>query len=242
MDQYSARNVLRPVSNTAHAMRRLEEMISAYNWGNTMPGSAANTPGATPERNLPMPFNPTPIVGRHVERDRGYVRLLRSDGTYVYEHRFVMARHLGRDLTPDEVVHHINGNTSDNRIDNLRLMNQSEHISLHATDMWATGRLRPQSRPRLAEGQWSFAHASCIACGTTHRPHMAGGKCRRCYLRDYQRERRGSVVLYEWSRRHAHCVRCGTTARKHVGKGLCQQCYDAVRHATRSSSKDSMRS
>ena len=48
-------------------------------------------------------------------------RHLTNGATAIAEHRLVMARHLGRPLGPGEVVHHINGNRTDNRIENLEL-------------------------------------------------------------------------------------------------------------------------
>lgn len=48
-----------------------------------------------------------------------------------YEHRYIMEQCIGRKLTSDEVVHHINGDPLDNRLDNLQVMSRAEHTKLH---------------------------------------------------------------------------------------------------------------
>jgi len=53
---------------------------------------------------------------------------------YVREHRLVMEQHLGRYLDDNEVVHHINGETQDNRVDNLEVMSWADHRREHLKD------------------------------------------------------------------------------------------------------------
>ncbi|HEX5519759.1 MAG TPA: HNH endonuclease [Candidatus Nitrosocosmicus sp.] len=49
----------------------------------------------------------------------------------VLRHRYEMELQIGRYLTKDEEVHHINENKLDNRIENLQLLSKKEHRILH---------------------------------------------------------------------------------------------------------------
>ena len=70
--------------------------------------------------------------------DSGYVLIYNPDHPYsegtghIYEHRLVMEAHIGRYLTKEEVIHHIDGDKENNKIENLMLFkNNSDHLRYH---------------------------------------------------------------------------------------------------------------
>ena len=62
--------------------------------------------------------------------ENGY-KVLYNNGNSRKEHILVMEQHIGRKLKLGEIVHHIDGNKTNNDISNLQLMTAQEHSRMH---------------------------------------------------------------------------------------------------------------
>jgi len=91
---------------------------------------------------------------RKHSKDR-YIRIVRKNGKAVVEHRLIMENHLGRKLTKEETIHHLDGDCTNNNIKNLLLLSSNaEHRLYEATlNQFAKqilfGKLKPRNFKKL---------------------------------------------------------------------------------------------
>jgi hypothetical protein len=128
--------------------------------------------GAYRSKNLCGSSSPLWRGGRTLH-GAGYIRIRIGRGQPmtdchgdILEHRYIMSQHLGRILSSNDIVHHLNGDRTDNRIENLFLYSShSEHQKSHATKII----------PKFCQ------------CG---RKHYARGMCINCYMRWHRRKQK----------------------------------------------------
>jgi hypothetical protein len=68
--------------------------------------------------------------GKSGSRNKKYL-VVYNNGKYKMLHRIIVEKHLGRKLSDDEIVHHIDGDGLNNSINNLQIMTRSEHSRHH---------------------------------------------------------------------------------------------------------------
>jgi hypothetical protein len=79
--------------------------------------------------------------------------LVQGHGRYYAWARIVVENNLGRELSRGEVVHHINGDPSDDRIENLQVTDPQGHLDEHRASYYE--RMRKPRETRI-----------CPVCGT----------------------------------------------------------------------------
>lgn len=81
----------------------------------------------------------------------GYLRMYAGKHPFangrkeIHVHVMVMEIYIGRALSQDECVHHVNGIKTDNRLENLELMKHAEHSRYHNIE-FSKNRQRVQGR------------------------------------------------------------------------------------------------
>lgn len=139
-------------------------------------------------------FNPKPHwrtlkKGEPCLTKYGYFRI-NVDGKRILQHRYVMEQYLGRKLQPSERIHHINGDKTDNRIENLELMNNNaEHMKKYHPAEW---------KKRKNNGELSAETIHNII----DRVFLPFGAYNTCFCGKEIEARNLCPTHYEWAHRH----------------------------------------
>lgn len=123
--------------------------------------------------------------------DKGYLRGYVPDhpnsdkSGQIYQHVYVMSFELGRPLTKDEVVHHIDRNKKNNAVNNLHVMSRRDHTLLH---LWEDYGIRREDKAcKYCDGIFTPTDAKQIFCSLTCSALYQGLKTKRPSKEDLYR-------------------------------------------------------
>lgn len=132
-------------STVAIAHEHSGQSVSNLSAANENPAEVGHTGprGKEPDNGL---NSQVPAASREEAKSAYWRRKI--GGRCVDNHRLVAEQMLGRKLRRNEVVHHKNGDTTDDRPENLEVMTRSAHSRLHRLGHVPTGPA-PVSTPRV---------------------------------------------------------------------------------------------
>ena len=105
----------------------------------------------------------------------GVTRIYTGYGEWIYEHRLIMEQHLGRKLLSNEIIHHIDCDSTNNNINNLHLCDSKEtHRAIHVSmskvgfsllnqNIWFNRDLQSYVLELCAKAQYDFKVSDIIA-------------------------------------------------------------------------------
>jgi hypothetical protein len=89
-----------------------------------------------------------------------YIKIKHPRWGLIDQHRAVMQDHLDQKLPRNMVVHHKNGNTHDNRLENLEVMSLSDHTRMHCKEGGWHKRMYLNGLPKNA--RFTYVEAEAI--------------------------------------------------------------------------------
>lgn len=110
-------------------------------------------------------LNPNFKSGKYINH-QGYIVVLvpakernKKENKYIFEHRLVIEKCIGKKIKSTEQVHHINGVKTDNRLENLELLGIGEHASKHQQELRKSiGEVKYMEAKRLINKGLPYKH------------------------------------------------------------------------------------
>ncbi len=125
------------------------------------------------------------LNGYRVVYKPDFYRSMKNDNWkgYVYEHIFIAEKMIGRPLRDEEVVHHLDGDRANNRVENLLVLEKSQHSKLHTWINAGAPGLKDLEMKGLNSGKPKVVRKQaqgCKKCGNTlqqKQKYYCSGNC-----------------------------------------------------------------